>query len=188
VLTATGEWRLHSLLLASRSEFFYRALAGQFAESKSKCIELHLEKAPGEEVRQALLLFYYAAVHLTSLVHTRHQARGLGKQCGVAHVHWLYMLTRGSIGCTCLQGAQLAVHAVVLGKALGQVRRVLLCCSRAVAVHWPCIGRALAVCSVPIACHAFQKMTPCVHCSGPLLLAAAAAVTAVTATAALVLL
>jgi hypothetical protein len=50
VLTATGEWKLHSLLLASRSEFFYRALAGQFAESRSKCIELHLEKAPGEEV------------------------------------------------------------------------------------------------------------------------------------------
>lgn len=51
VITGTGEWKLHSLLLASRSEFFYRALAGQFAESKSKRIELHLEKAPGEEVR-----------------------------------------------------------------------------------------------------------------------------------------
>lgn len=142
VVTASGEWRLHSLLLASRSEFFYRqarkrqptrkqphhkqqplrqlhphslhshkisihpnvpvspaaltrlttcddtlspclhvlhspapnvsahvnasrrlltlsllhpscrALAGQFAESRSKRIELHLEKAPGEEVRR----------------------------------------------------------------------------------------------------------------------------------------
>lgn len=28
-----------------------RALAGQFTESKTKLIELHLEKAPGEEVR-----------------------------------------------------------------------------------------------------------------------------------------
>lgn len=26
VITATGEWKLHSLLLASRSEFFYRCL------------------------------------------------------------------------------------------------------------------------------------------------------------------
>lgn len=45
VTTSSGDWRLHSLLLASRSEFFYRALAGEFTESRSKVIELHLEKS-----------------------------------------------------------------------------------------------------------------------------------------------
>jgi len=29
VITATGEWKLHSLLLASRSEFFYRYVCTQ---------------------------------------------------------------------------------------------------------------------------------------------------------------
>jgi hypothetical protein len=50
VHTASGEWQLHSILLATRSEFFYRALSGEFTESKSKVIELHLENS--EEVRR----------------------------------------------------------------------------------------------------------------------------------------
>lgn len=45
------------MLLASRSEFFYRALAGAFTESKSKQIELHLENA--EEVWPLLVDYFY---------------------------------------------------------------------------------------------------------------------------------
>lgn len=54
VTTASGDWHLHSLLLARKSEFFYRALAGDFTESRSRKIELHLEKS--EEVRIPLFL------------------------------------------------------------------------------------------------------------------------------------
>ncbi|WIA22823.1 hypothetical protein OEZ86_009773 [Tetradesmus obliquus] len=57
VTTSSGDWRLHSLLLASRSEFFYRALAGEFTESRSKVIELHLEKS--EAVWPLLVDYFY---------------------------------------------------------------------------------------------------------------------------------
>eukprot|EP00882_Tetradesmus_deserticola_P021830 GHRQ01023637.1.p1 GENE.GHRQ01023637.1~~GHRQ01023637.1.p1 ORF type:complete len:189 (+),score=70.61 GHRQ01023637.1:125-691(+) len=57
VMTSSGSWRLHSLLLASRSEFFHRALAGEFTESHSKVIELHLEKS--EAVWPLLVDYFY---------------------------------------------------------------------------------------------------------------------------------
>jgi hypothetical protein len=56
VTTSAGDWRLHSLLLASRSEFFYRALAGEFTESRSKVIELHLEKSEAVSTATYVLL------------------------------------------------------------------------------------------------------------------------------------
>eukprot|EP00882_Tetradesmus_deserticola_P011300 GHRQ01011951.1.p1 GENE.GHRQ01011951.1~~GHRQ01011951.1.p1 ORF type:complete len:117 (+),score=13.11 GHRQ01011951.1:351-701(+) len=56
VMTSSGSWRLHSLLLASRSEFFHRALAGEFTESHSKVIELHLEKSEAVSLLALLLV------------------------------------------------------------------------------------------------------------------------------------
>ncbi|KAF8066325.1 klhl40b [Scenedesmus sp. PABB004] len=58
VETASGQWRLHSLLVARRSEFFYRALAGGFSESSTRVIELHLDKS--EEVWPALVDYFYS--------------------------------------------------------------------------------------------------------------------------------
>eukprot|EP00879_Flechtneria_rotunda_P007104 GHRR01007456.1.p1 GENE.GHRR01007456.1~~GHRR01007456.1.p1 ORF type:complete len:342 (+),score=91.99 GHRR01007456.1:269-1294(+) len=57
VTTASGDWRLHSLLLALKSEFFYRALAGEFTESRTKTVELHLENA--EEVWPIMVDYFY---------------------------------------------------------------------------------------------------------------------------------
>lgn len=58
VTTASGDWQLHSLLLASRSEFFHAALAGDFSESRSKTIELHLEKC--EDVWPLVVDYFYS--------------------------------------------------------------------------------------------------------------------------------
>jgi hypothetical protein len=88
-------------------------------------------------------------------------------------LNWLYMFTRGSIGCTCLQGAQLAVHVYKglnwlymftrgsigctcsctwKGSRPGKEGAAVLqsCSGRALAVHWPCIGRVQ--CSNSLSC------------------------------------
>lgn len=57
VVISQGEVWLHSLLLANRSEFFHRALAGGFTESRTKIIELHLDKLA--EVWPMLVDYFY---------------------------------------------------------------------------------------------------------------------------------
>jgi BTB/POZ domain len=57
VATPLGEFRLHSLVLANRSEFFYKAFTADFKESKAKRIELQFEG--GAEAWPALLQYFY---------------------------------------------------------------------------------------------------------------------------------